>query len=164
MILHFQKNAQRHHVLQCIRDDQSVTWTVLKSRFQVHHDFWHYVVEKNLDYRDAFYGTINEGYEISDFEAPRDQRPEALLPKNMHRERPNALRCEVLVGLLQTVGFHQEIDKSFMEMYYLALKERSLTDDPNLTIERIQEIKTEMVQLWNIWEQLPTGQTLALTF
>ncbi len=58
--------------LTLTREDGTVTWQHLP-RGQAQHDLAHHAVESCLGFRDAFYGLVARGQDISDFDN-RDTR------------------------------------------------------------------------------------------
>ena len=83
--------------MTCTRPDGTSTWTKTSPPIAV-HDLLHYVIETELGYQDAFYGTIAKGYDINAYEDARSERPKELLPSNLS---DNALCTEHMVNLFQ---------------------------------------------------------------
>jgi hypothetical protein len=80
-------------VLRCERTDGSVTWRrhpEKNSRFFPAHDLTHYAIETTLGFRNAFYGLVADGWDLSDFGHPW---PRGHLPAE-------AAVAEFLVGCL----------------------------------------------------------------
>ena len=61
------KMLTKPSILSITRNDGSTTWSKLHRGLET-HDLAHYAVESTLRFSKAFYGIINEGYNISDFE------------------------------------------------------------------------------------------------
>jgi hypothetical protein len=61
------KMLTKPSILSSTRNDGSTTWSKLHRGLET-HDLAHYAVESTLRFSKAFYGIINEGYNISDFE------------------------------------------------------------------------------------------------
>ncbi len=80
------------------RDDGTVDWTKTIMPL-AYHDIIHYVLETELNYKRGFYGLINEGFAMVDFQKPKDQKPIGLQTKNLPEE---ALHTEFMVSVLQT--------------------------------------------------------------
>jgi len=87
------------------RIDGTKTWARVPSGLFL-HDIGHYVVEKQLGLKRAFFGIINSGVEISDFEKKQEKKDYALL-ENLPIE---ALQVEHMVNLLQ-IEYLQGLDK-----------------------------------------------------
>ena len=93
----FKKHQNKPNTLSCTRQDGSKTWSKIHPGLAI-HDLIHYAVETTLDFQNAFYGLLAQGFNIEDFSLPRAERPVELLPKNLPSE---ALYTEFLVGLFQ---------------------------------------------------------------
>ena len=160
MLIEFKKGKQKPSTLTCKRSDGSITWTRMHPGIEV-HDFAHYVVESEMGYSDAFFGSILNGYSIQDFELPRAKRPDELLPVNLSQ---NALVTEHLVNLLQ-VG----LSKSREEFDLLASLTEILTDN-NLDLpgeldkHSLNTIQLRLESLLQKWEDLDEGATIELHF
>ncbi len=61
------KNKNGLTVLTITKDDGSVTWSKLQRGLEF-HDLAHYAVEKELQLKNSFYGMVNKGLDIHDFE------------------------------------------------------------------------------------------------
>ena len=91
------KSIKKSSVLTITRSDGSSTWSKLYKGLET-HDLAHYAVEKTLCFKHAFYSIIDNGFNISDFAAPRQQRPFAVRSENLHTE---AIVTEHIVNLLE---------------------------------------------------------------
>lgn len=158
LILTFKKNRNKQTVLHFKRTDGTATWTKLRPGLEA-HDLAHYVIETVLGYKNAFYGLINQGYEVGDFELPREQRPEALIPANIPLE---AIQTEYIVNQLQTEYLSYGQSPDFVETLAAALKEKALPFPSALTLERLEEIRMQFRTLLFQWHALNEGDELAL--
>ncbi len=158
--IQFKKELGKPTILRCIREDGSETFTKLYPNQEI-HDIAHYAVEQQLGYQHAFYGLLARGFDIADFDLPRDQRPESLLPKNLV---PQALITEHLVNLLQIWYAQPHGNLNIEKNLHLILKEKDLIYPNSLTTERILGIKQELLGYMKQWEQLPNKQTMELVF
>lgn len=95
--IQIKKRHQNRSILHCIRTNGSSTYAKLHPNLEI-HDIAHYVVEQHLGFTHAFYGLLAQGFEIGDFQLPKEERPKELQPKNL---LPEALITEHLVNLLQ---------------------------------------------------------------
>jgi hypothetical protein len=75
------------------------------------HDLCHFAVEITLQFKNGFYGLIDRGFNISDFELPRNERPLELIPANLPLE---AQQTEFIVNLLQTELWNTGINPDFL--------------------------------------------------
>src|SRR5205809_153857 len=91
MEISFTKRGEEDHIISCKRKDGTTTW-MHSSSFFVQHDLCHYAVETVLGLRNAFYGMLADGTDITDFELPKEERNIALSTE--------ALLAEHLVNIL----------------------------------------------------------------
>ncbi len=158
MRIQLKKNTKKPCVLTCIRDDGSTTWSKLHQGMEP-HDLAHYAVEKVLNFDKAFYGMLNEGYDIGDFELPRDQRPEPLMPANLHT---SAVQTEHIVNLLTIEFFNTGEDPDFLNSLRTILDENDLPYPQELDEARLKEIRDTFLQLMYQWGQVQEGENLEL--
>ncbi len=158
--IRIKKEYKQPSTLSCTREDGSITYAKLQLDFEI-HDIAHYVVEKQLQLKNAFYGLLCQGYQINDFMLPKKERPEALQPEKLP---PEALATEHLVNLL-TIDFVQseqqmEVSKTLKSI----LDENSLAFPENPTGEKVLSMQKELAVLMAKWNALPYNQTLEMTF
>ncbi len=157
MVVRFKKGWESH-TLTCIREDGSSTWSKV-SPATIFHDLGHYAVESVLGYQSAFYGLVKNGFNIEDFEAPREERKRELMPKNLPTE---ALVTEHLVNLL--LVYIDNFDAiSFSNTLCNVLKEARL---PKLEIytQDLEKIFIEYKRLRESWNILHPGEAINLDF
>jgi hypothetical protein len=147
MIIHFKKDTERRFILHCIRDNgtetyQKYDWGV----FQIEHDLMHYVIETTLKYRNAFYGIIASGKDISWFTEREGNN-------KTHKVSDEAMNVEILVGALQTL----RNDDDFWELAPSLWKESTM---PNYNKEQIASIREKVSQLVHEWQSSDAGITL----
>lgn len=87
----FTKKEEGQHLINCKRIDGTETWMKV-STFFVMHDLMHYALESEFGFNSAFYGMIENGVAISDFELPKENRKFELTQE--------AILAEHLVNLL----------------------------------------------------------------
>lgn len=161
MIIQFKKNRSKPSVLNCIRKDGTNTWTKIQNEFEI-HDLAHYAVETVLGFDNAFYGLLAKGFSIQDFELPKDQRPEALVPSNLPQQ---ALQTEHIVNLLTTVTVSPEHSGfEFIHELKVILEESNLDFPDNLTPKSLEDIFTCFYDLNAKWKSLEEGGILELMF
>ena len=158
MRIQIKKNHSKPCILTCIRDDESVTWAKLHQGMEA-HDLAHYAVEKVLGFDQAFFGLLNKGYEIGDFELPKDKRPSELQPINLHA---SALQTEHIVNLLTVEFFNTGVDGNFLETLRSILAENQLSYPDALTEDTLKEIRTMFTELLYRWGALGDGEVLEL--
>ena len=149
MKIEFYRSKANQVILYLTRNDGSTTWSKLHPGIEA-HDIAHYAVESVLNLKDSFFGLIERGAEISDFE---DKEKQPFLPKE-------ALFTEHLVNLLQTEGINQGKELDLIKLLqqvldFELLEYLDLLNDQNmLEIRRV--FNTEYSKLLS----LPIGQRL----
>jgi hypothetical protein len=157
VIISFQKK-QNGAILNISRTDGSATWS--KTDYNgVIHDLCHYAVETTMGFKQAFYGFIDEGYDIGDFEKPRNQRPEALIPKNLPVE---ALQAEHMAGLFQMSLTDPKMLDIYADNLRMALELQGLPYPDNLDDARILTIADQLRGLITQWNKLGPEAKLTL--
>ena len=159
MEITLQKHLGKRSVLNCKRSDGSVTWAKLHPGTET-HDLAHYAVESILGFQDAFYGLLEQGYHIADFELPKGERPTALEPANLP---PAALQTEHLVNLLQIEHFNSQVETPLLDQLNDILSNHKIPFPENLTLERLEQIRNLFNELVQQWKQLAPGQYMELT-
>jgi hypothetical protein len=157
MLIQFHKRQDKPHTLRCIRQDGSVTWSILKTAFDIDHDLTHYAVEHTLQLHHAFYGLIANGVNINDWQLPKTQRPSALKWKNLPIE---AQYSEIMVGIFQRTP--DEVD--FWESLALQLIQFNLPLFPNLSPKMREVVLLKMNELRKVWKNLNYDDILELIF
>lgn len=153
-----QKKLGKQSILKIIRDDGTSTWSKLHVGMET-HDLCHYAVEHVLEFKNAFYGIINKGFEIGDFELPRDQRPFQVQPTNLHNE---ALITEHIVNLLEVELLNAGRNDTFIEQLELILEENNLIKPSNLNEKTLLKIRQCYQSLVAKWQQLANENSLEL--
>lgn len=155
MTIRFSKRNNKQHTLTCTRNDGTQTWMQVSDFFIV-HDMTHYAVETVLGYKNAFYGMLNSGINISDFEKPKEERTVTLTDE--------AIITEHLVNLL-TIEYNQGLIENFNNTLADSIrKENLLYQPPCLSAEQLAAIRTAIKENMNLWYQLPEGAHLELNF
>lgn len=160
MKIQFKKRKGKPSILNCIREDGSVTWAQIHPNFEA-HDLAHYAVETVLGLDKAFYGLLSDGFNIEDFELPRNKRPEALVPANLP---PESLQTEHLVNLLLTDLQSSEKHMDVITTLKDILTREGLPYPDGLNADTLTEIQKSLNDLLVKWDALAEGETLELTF
>lgn len=160
MKIQFKKQNGKPCILSCIRDNGTMTWVKMYPGIEA-HDLGHYAVETVLHFKHAFYGMVARGSNIEDFELPRDKRPDAVLPKNLHHE---ALISEHLVNLIMVKAQTMEDRMDILNQLRSILNENGLPFPENLTKENMEKIWSAFLGLNTQWKQLPIGEIMELEF
>jgi hypothetical protein len=157
MTIAFQKEQSKPHVLRCTRKDGSVTWTLLKTPYEIDHDLTHFAVEKTMGLTSAFYGLLESGVDINDFTLPKDERPIHLKWENLPRE---AQYSEIIVAAFQQLPNNDD----FWGGLDMQLAHFNLPKFERLTASLFDAIILKLNALRAAWQQLPYGQTLIVEF
>ena len=160
--IRLKKNADGTAALTCTRADGTTTWQrqdANRARFFVLHDLTHYAVETTLGCREAFYGLVASGWNITDFESQIDQLT------------GEALRIETLVGLLDTEradGVPRTATQlnELAAMHYVSRGEsRGAPGKPPVVSEsQLKEIRRLRDELFARWGSVGAGEALELVF
>ena len=156
IIIH--KKQGKASILTIIRDDGTSTWSKLYVGMET-HDLCHYAVESVLEFKNAFFGIINKGFEIGDFELPKDTRPFEVQPVNLHSE---ALTTEHLVNLLEVELLNSGTNKDFLTQLEGILKENNLKKPSNIDENSLAKIRQCYHDLVAMWQQLTPENTIEL--
>lgn len=155
MKVRFQKNKATKNVITFVRDNQTITWTKADD-FLVLHDLSHYTIEKTLNFTTAFYGMINSGATIKDFEDKviRDKM-------NLTNEAWYAETLANLILIEHTQTTFENLNETFRE----ALNQTN----PNIpfmaiSVTDIEKIRALYSQLIKNWKLLPENQLMELDF
>ena len=152
------KFKDKQSVLTITRDDGSSTWAKLHNGTEL-HDLAHYAVESVLQFKHAFFGIINRGFTIEDFEAPRGERPDEVKAANM---QPEALITEHLVNLLQieliTPGYNLDLIDQLRDI----LSDNNLPFPDRLNDEKLNSIREVYRDLFRRWTSLEIGDQMNL--
>ena len=149
------KKENNQNVLSCKRKDGSITWKRI-TPFFVLHDICHYVVEKTIPLKNAFYGMVAAGTAISDFELTKDNRNFILADE--------AIYAEQLVNLL-AIEYAQGKMENFAELFAdICEKELSSSLQVLLNSDKLGEIRKMLKTLMEKWNSLPGRETMILNF
>ena len=158
--IQLKKGRNKPDTLHCIRLDGSATWAKVHPGLVI-HDLAHFAVEQVLGITDAFYGMIAAGYNISDFDLPRKDRPIELLPANLPED---SLIVEHIVNLLQVEFNNEEKSSDFMLILKDILDQNRLPLPVSLSESKLDEIRCMLKELMKFWLQLAPGEHLDLAF
>ncbi|MDP9229066.1 MAG: hypothetical protein M3O67_00170 [Bacteroidota bacterium] len=155
MEISFLKGKNKKNTISIQRKDGTVTWMQCDIFF-VLHDLMHYAVETTLNYRNAFYGMLESGVNITDFVIPKDQRAFELTAE--------ALAVENIVNLM-LIQYNQGVSGDF---HQLLLEAYSLNSPglqpPLITNEQLQNMRKKFDSLALQWFSLPEEKKLVLSF
>lgn len=147
-------------ILECTRVDGSVTWGKIQPAM-VAHDLAHYLTETALGYTQAFYGLLSQGWNISDFEKPREKRPTPLLPSNLPHE---ALITEHIVNMLM-VSLQSDAEITHISASLTEIVEEAGFKLPSeLDLSRFLMLRSQLKELLEKWHALPIHANLEFNF
>ncbi len=154
------KSIEKPSVLNIRRSDGSTTWSKLHKGMET-HDLAHYAVEKILRFTNAFYSIIDKGFNISDFELPKDKRPKDLQPKHLH---PEALITEHIVNFLEIEFLNSGFNSNFIPDLKQILEDNHLPFPEQLNSETLEIIRAQYHNLINQWMCLKNNEELSVVF
>ncbi len=155
MTIQFFKNTDKRPIITCIRTDGSQTWQYA-TNFFIAHDLMHFAVETVLDMKTAFYGMLDAGAQISDFEAPKDRRAVVITEE--------AIQAEELVNLF-LIESREGVLPDFNEtLRFIYEANRPDVKAPILLHKHINAIRAVFSRLKKDWDALKDGESLSLTF
>ncbi len=156
MLLKITKHTGKAHIISYQRNDGTETW-MKADDFFVRHDLSHYAIEKTLGYTSAFMGMLNNGMGIRDFEN-RDKRLQMTVANE-------AWYAENMANLfLMEIGQGEELDDFNVVSADAFNKMGKAFPAPVLSGFQIRSIRDCLRDLLHNWDQLPSGQTMQLTF
>lgn len=142
------------------RDDGSIDWNKEQEQ-QVIHDFIHYAVETELGMKRGFYGLINEGFSIDDYEKPDDQKPELLKGKNLPLE---AKQAEFIVGVVQVYLFQTGNEEELLNTLISTLDLHDVSIPAELDLHKTKAILSAAGQLLKSWGETESVLELSMQF
>ena len=155
MNIQFTKKKDRKHTITCCRNDGTVTWMQVDDFF-IFHDLMHYAVETTLQYKNAFYGMLAAGTNITDFELPKEQRPFNITPEAFNAE------CIVNLALVEfSQGRVEDFNKALKDSYE---KSEFTNEAPQFDHAAIEQVHASFAALVLQWNTLPFGESLNLPF
>ncbi|MEP7323268.1 MAG: hypothetical protein ABI761_15185 [Saprospiraceae bacterium] len=160
MIIKFTKGdlTARSKII-CTRTDGSFTGASRHPGIEL-HDIIHYAVETILEFKQGFYGILDQGFQIEDFELPRHIRPAALIPSNLPIE---SIQSELLVNQL-TMEVLQNPIEDFMEVFKKALEVNKLPFPDRLNESTLSKIRNLIDVIKNQWADIEEGKSMELIF
>ena len=152
------KRGQPSSTLTVRRADGSITWSKLHPGMEL-HDLAHFAVEQSLGLEKAFYGLLAEGFAISDFEMPKEQRPHRLRTANLPAE---SLQTEHLINLLMTELQYGSELPGFLGQFESILVQHGLPPMDRLSTEMLNDIRKLIADLRIRWSGVSVGEILEL--
>ena len=155
MKISFTKTGKDEHVFSCIRKDGSTTWQHVSPFFMM-HDLCHYAVETTLALKNAFFGMVASGIDITNFDLPKEQRNIQLTDE--------AIFAEHLVNLL-VIDYAQGRMENLIEIFTHVYDGKSGSKLLSyITDEKMEKIRKAYCDLLEQWKSTPVSESLNLLF
>lgn len=168
MKIEFQKGSSGHAMvpgksfkkstLHITRSDGSQDWSYIHPGLQ-DHDIAHYAAETVLGMKNGFYGIIEQGASIADFELPKDQKGPLVHPDSMHIE---AIQSEYLVNQLQTEIWSSGQMEDFLDVFQKTLADNNIPYPQSLNEESLEEIRKVYHHHALAFHSMEEGEVLSL--
>ena len=158
MLIELKKKKDKNAILHINRSDGSSSWTKLHPGL-VDHDLAHFAVEKHLNFKKAFYGLIDQGFNIQDFALAQEIKPDALKGNNLPLE---SIQTEYIVNLLQTEFRNEGKEIDFISTLRHTLELEGIEFPNQLDEIKLTAIRQTYHQTFEQWQNLPTGASLQL--
>ena len=124
--------------------------------FFIRHDLSHYAIETILQFKTAFYGMIQNGMDIRDFENKEKRKALLITAEAWYAENmANLFLMETKNGNFEDFNSISSQTLAEMNLPFPALL---------LNEDDLNTIRNYLQQLLFQWNQLPTGDTLRLNF
>lgn len=148
----FFKKGNTKNSITIKRPDGSSTWMEAE-HFMIVHDMAHFIVEEKFQFKHGFYGLVESGIDITDFE-----KKQKITPHQLPKE---AIKTELLVNLILTeLSDRKRLDdfnstfNSTAGQYGLS-KEEFKADDLNAIHDQLNELLAR-------WSSLSVNESIHL--
>jgi len=145
--------GKTRNTLTCKRKDGTLTTINLGPNIP-NHDIAHYVVEKEFNLENGFYGKVKSGMtieELSNKEIIRNLGPETWL-------------SEIMARNLQSIGSGAAKTEEFIELINWEAQSITGIRVPSMNSTDIEKMKSEFDQLCEKWYLIPENGELKLIF
>jgi len=150
------KKEGKPHVLRCRRNDGTETRfqaSQSNTEFFAAHDLAHYVIERTLGYRTAFFGMVAAGRDINDFGSDAGSPGETLTAE--------AHWAEHLVNLILACVKDRLSYPEFADALKMVFPNGPA---PAVTPDQFQQIVSELTRLLDQWNGMAVEASLNLQF
>jgi len=147
------RKGSHRNTLTCIRTDGTVTRINLGPNIP-HHDLAHYVVEKQLNLKQGFYGKIKSGMTI-------EQLSDKTIIKTLDGE---TWLSEIMTRHLQSLGANTIKVEEFVTLIHWETQTNKHTEAYKVDLNTAKVIKHEFETLCDTWDLLLDNETLELKF
>jgi hypothetical protein len=160
MLVRFIKNSPSDptDILTCVFPDGTSTSMPMGRQGILPHEAFHFVVEKTLGWRDAFFGQVAHGARLPEMTAKLHDT-EIDRAKNTQ-----AIQSEALVECLQTETWGGAVDPADFALNLLTNCRRRGVPPPDVNAEEIATVRTALRELGAAWRPLTAYSALERTF
>lgn len=149
MQVEFSKKRDGEVVMTIVRNDGSKTWSKLR-RGMEDHDLAHIAVERELNVSNGFFGLVNKGADINDFEN-KEKQPTIDLESN---------QIEYLVNHLQVDYRNEDGPLDILNVLADTLSNRDIPMIVGLTNDKIDKIRLSYHQMIKELAAIEVGDKL----
>jgi hypothetical protein len=160
MLIRFTKGPVTAHtdLLACERPDGTGTAAAMPKQAILPHDAFHFVVEKTLGWRDAFFAAIAAGATLADTTA----RFHAV--KKSSGQPPRICQIETLITCLQAEQWGGGSDPAVFITKFAAACRQARTPPPPLTPDDLARVRLALREFGAAWRPLNPGQSIERPF
>jgi len=145
--------GKNRNTLTCKRKNGSLTSVNLGPDIP-NHDIAHYVVEKQLNLQNGFYGKIKSGMTI-------EELSDKEIIKNLDSE---TWLSEIMARNLQAIGSGAAKTEQFIELINWEAQNINGIKVPNMNLTEIKKMKMDFDKLCEEWNLIPENGDLKLIF
>jgi hypothetical protein len=160
MLIRFTKGPVTAHpdLLACERPDGTGTAAAMPKQAILPHDAFHFVVEKTLGWRDAFFGQIAAGASLADTTARFHPVKKSPAPP------PRVRQIEALIACLEAEQWGGASDPAAFLAKLTAACRRSRVKPPPLTPDDLVRVRLALREFGAAWRPLTPGKSLERIF
>lgn len=157
------KGTDRDHI-EILRRNGSVTNTTFPKKGLIPHDAIHLIVERELQFKTAFWGRV--------FDSAEPREVSALSKAGGHASSSRAgipdpgivelLQAERIVECFEAELWGGSTDSDTFRCVLNAACSQSKTDCPTLTDKNLERIRTDLQQFMARWQSTAIGASLEL--
>jgi hypothetical protein len=160
VLVRFTKNppSVASDTLSCVFSDGSAVSGTMARQGVLPHEAFHFVVERTLDWHDAFFGKVSRGEKI-DAVTAKVHDPNIDRAANIQ-----ALQSESLIEVLEAEQWGGAVDPATFAFTLIATCRRRGVPPPDVTAEEIAGVRTALREFGAAWRPLAVGGVLERTF
>ena len=160
MLVRFIKNSPSDttDVLTCVYPDGTSTSMPMMRQGVLPHEAFHFVVEKTLGWRDAFFGQVSHSARLAEITAKLHD------PKIDRAKNTQAVQSEALVECLQTEQWGGSVDPAGFALNLLTSCRRRGVPPPDITADELAAVRSALREFGAAWRPLLAYSALERTF